>query len=155
MKRRSRFNLLRGEHGASLLELALLLPLFLLLILGAVDFGRAFYLSIEVAGAARAAAVYGARNPTDITGMENAANKDAPNVTLSFPTATYGCECPYGTTSTYIAAPCASKPASCTNTWVYRVDVTVQGTYKTLFPWPKIPSSMTLTSAASMRSAGS
>lgn len=154
MKKPIRFDLLRGEHGASLIELAFLLPLFLLLVMGAVDFGRAFYLSTEVAGAAHAAAMYGAQHPTDITGMESAANDDAPNVTLSFPTASYGCECPYSTTSTY-SASCASAPSSCSTSYVYRVNITVQGTYHPLFPWPGIPSPMSLSSSASMRSAGS
>jgi Flp pilus assembly protein TadG len=153
MRKRNRFLQLRGEHGASLVELALLLPFFLLLTFGAVDFGRAFYLAIEVAGAAHAAAVYGSQNPTDTTGMQNAAQDDAPNVpNLSVGTATYGCECSDG--SSY-SASCVSKPSCPTNTEVYRVNVTVKANYTTLFPWPGIPKSMSLSSSASMRSAGS
>jgi len=145
---------LRDEQGASLVEMAVVLPLFVLMLFGAVDFGRAYYLAIEVAGAAQAAAEYGSQNPTDTTGMQTAAKDDAPAVTLTFPTLSYGCECPDG--SSY-SASCASKPSSCPSSLsvVYRVNVTVQGAYTPIFPWPGIPSSMSITSSASMRSAGS
>jgi len=155
MKLPNRYQLLRDEQGASLVELALLLPLFVLLMFGAVDFGRALYLSIEVSGAAHAAAMYGSQNPTDTTGMQSAAQYDAPNVpNLSVGTPTYGCECADG--SSY-SVSCATSPTSCPNNLnvVYRVNVTVTATYSPLFPWPKIPSSMSFSSSASMRSAGS
>ena len=158
MRSRRQFDLLRGERGNSLIEIALLLPFFLLLVMGAVDFGRAFYWAIQVEGAAQAGAEYGAQHPSDTTGMKNAANDAAPGLTLSFPSGpSYGCECPYSSTSTYIAS-CPSTPTSCPSTYVYRVNMTVQATYKTLFPWSYsgvIPSSFTLTSSAAMRSHGS
>jgi Flp pilus assembly protein TadG len=157
MVKRARFRLLRDEHGASLVELALLLPLFLLLMFGAVDIGRAFYLSIELTGAAHAAAMYGAQHPTDTAGMTTAAQDDAPNVpSLSVGTPTYGCECADG--SSYGA----SCPTSCPNNinTVWRVNVKVSATYTTLFPWHwaamgSIPSSFSLSSSAAMRSGGS
>ncbi len=150
-----RLRFFRDERGASLVELAALLPLFLLLLFGAIDFARAYYLTTEIAAAAHAAAAYGAQNPTDITGMKNAANDNAgPGLTLSFAnsTPTYGCECSDGTD---YSASCTTTPTCTSTTEVYRVNVTVTATYSPLFPWPKIPSSMTFTSTASMRSAGS
>jgi Flp pilus assembly protein TadG len=155
MKERILFNLLREEKGASLVELALVFPLFVLLLLGCVDFGRAYYLAIEVAGAAHAAVMYGSRNPSDTAGMTSAAQDDAPNVpNLSVQTPTYGCECADG--SSY-SANCASTPSSCPNSIgvVYLVNVTVTGTYAPLLKLPAISNSMTFTSTASMRSAGS
>jgi Flp pilus assembly protein TadG len=153
MKRRNRFHLLRDEQGASLVELAFMLPLFPLLLFGAVDFGRAFYLSVEVAGAAQAAAAYGSQNPTDTTGMQNAAQDDAPNVpNLSAGTPTYGCECSDGTN---YSASCSTTPSCPSNNEVYRVNVTVTGTYSPLIPWPGVPSSLPISSSASMRSGGS
>src|SRR5579862_3272781 len=154
MKKRSWFDLGASEAGASLVELALVSPLFLALTFGAVDFGRAFYLAIEVAGAARAGASYGAPNPNDTTGMQTSAQNAAPDVpNLSVPTPTFGCECADGTN---YSASCAVTP-SCTGglNWVYRVNVTVTGTYTPLVKWPGVPSSMMLSSSASMRSAGS
>jgi Flp pilus assembly protein TadG len=155
MKKRNQFDLLRDERGSSLVELALILPSFVLLLFGAVDFGRAYYLATEVAGAAHAAAEYGSRNPTDTTGMQNAARDDAQNVpNLSVVIPTYGCECADG--SSY-SASCSTMPSSCPNNLnvVYRVNITVNATYTPLVPWPGIPSSMAFSSSASMRSAGS
>ena len=153
MKKEHGLDLLRSEDGGSLVELAMLLPLFVVLLLGAVDFGRAYYLAIEVAGAAQAGAAYGSQNPTDTTGMTNAAQADAPNVqNLTVGTPTYGCECSDGTN---YSASCSSTPSCSSNNVVYRVKVTVQGSYAPLLPWPGIPSTMSLRSSASMRSAGS
>jgi Flp pilus assembly protein TadG len=153
MKERNRFDLLRAEDGASLVEMAVILPLFLLLVFGALDFGRAFYLELELTGAAHAAAVYGSENPTDTIGMQNAAQDDAPNVPkLSVGTPTYGCECADGTA---YSASCASTPPCTTSNVVYRVNVTVTMTYTPMFPWPGVPSSMSFSSSASMRSGGS
>ena len=156
MKKRNRFHLLRNEGGASLVELAMLLPLFLLLLALAIDLGRASYLVEEIQGAALAAVAYGAQNPTDTTGMSNAATDDAPNVpSLSVGTPTYGCECATDTTGSTYSASCATTPTCTSSNVVYRVNVTVTATYTTLFPWPKVPSSMSFSSSASMRSAGS
>jgi Flp pilus assembly protein TadG len=155
MNTQKQYDLLRGEHGASLVEMALLLPMFMLLLFVAIDLGRAFYLVIEIAGAARAAAIYGSRNPTDTTGMSNAAKYDAPDVpNLSVGTPTYGCECSDGTNYS-AGSTCGTTPTCSSTTQVYRVNVTVTATYKPLIPWPGLPSSMPFSSSASMRSTGS
>jgi Flp pilus assembly protein TadG len=154
MKKLFRFHFLREEGGASLVELAFVLPLFPLLLFGAIDFARAFYISVELAGAAQGAALYGSANPTDVTGMQSVAQDDAPNVpNLSVSTPTTGCECPDGT---LYSQNCTAPPTTCTGGvfYVNRVNVTVTGTYSPLIPWPGVPSSMTLTSSASMRSGG-
>lgn len=153
MKIRNQFDLLRGDGGASLVQLALLMPLFMLLLLGVVDFGRAFYLAMEVAGAAHAGAIYGSRNPTDTTGMKTAAQDDAQNVpSLTVNTPTYGCECSDGTS---YSASCGTTPACTGLTEVYRVNVTATAPYSPLFPWPGVPSSMSFSTSAAMRSPGS
>ena len=41
-------SVLRRVEGSALIELALLLPVFLLLFIGTVDFGRGFFAAIEV-----------------------------------------------------------------------------------------------------------
>jgi Flp pilus assembly protein TadG len=51
-------------------EFALVLPIFLALLLMAVDFGRLFFTYIQVSNAAREAAAYGATQPTDTVGMQ-------------------------------------------------------------------------------------
>lgn len=143
----SRF--LRAERGASLVELAVVLPLLLLLLMGAVDFGRAFYLSMEVSGAAESGAEYGSLNPTDFTGMVGAAQAGAPNVAnLAVATPGYGCECADGTA---FSSNCSTVPSCPTNNLVYRVTVKTSANYTPLFPWPKIPSSMLLSDSVTMR----
>lgn len=153
MKKRNLFRYLRGEDGASLAETALLLPLLSLLLMGAVDFGNALYISTEIAGAAHAAALYGSQYPTDTAGMMTAAQDDAPDVPgLTVGTPSYGCECSDGTS---YSARCSITPSCPSKNSVYVMNVTVSGTYKLLVPWPGFPSSLSLSSSASMRSAGS
>ena len=153
--KRNPVNLFGDESGASLVELSLMFPIFLFLLIGSVDFGRAYYMAIEVAGAAHAGVVYGTQNPTDTAGMKTAAQDDASDVSnLSVTTPTYGCECADG--SSY-SASCASTPTSCPNSIgvVYRVNVTVSGTYTPIIKMPGVSNGLTFTSSASMRSAGS
>lgn len=54
-----------GLNAQALIELALLLPLILLLVLGAMDFGRMFFHKIVLTNAAREGANYLSRNPDD------------------------------------------------------------------------------------------
>jgi Flp pilus assembly protein TadG len=156
MMKRHKRDLLQADHGASLVEMALLLPLFLLIFFGAVDFGRACYMAIEIAGAARAGALYGSKSPSDAAGMKTVvqdAAPDVPTANLSVGTPTCSVECPDGTN---FASGCTTKPACASGmSYVYLVNVTVTATYSPLFPWPKIPSSMSFSSSASMRSLGS
>jgi len=71
-----------SDAGSALMEFALSLPVLLLILTGAVEFGRFAYLAIEMTNAAKAAAQYGAQNPTtaaDQTGMNAVAQQDAPD----------------------------------------------------------------------------
>lgn len=146
------FGTLRGylgaEEGSSLVELGLLMPFFLLMLFGAVDFGRAYYLSIEVAGAAHAGADYGSQNWGDTSGIRSAATNGAPDVpSLSVASATYGCECSDGTLS---STNCVAVP-TCSVSVVNWVQVQASATYTPLFPWPGIPSSMSISKTARIR----
>jgi Flp pilus assembly protein TadG len=67
-------------------EFALTVPLLLLLLLAAADFGRVMYWAITVSGAARAGAVYGARSQTtaaDTSGIRQAASQEGQNIGIS------------------------------------------------------------------------
>jgi Flp pilus assembly protein TadG len=142
-------NIASSEAGSSLVEIAFFLPLLLLLLMGVVDFGRAYYLANEVAGAAHAGAIYGSQNITDTTGMQNAAKLNAPDVSGLSATASWGCECSDGTHS---SASCTLTP-TCSVNVVYYATVTATATYKPIVPWTGINSSMTMTRSATMRSA--
>ena len=147
MNRQSPARIFRNDDGSSLIEVAMVLPVLILLLLGIVDFGRAFYLSNEVAGAAHAGAIYGTQYPTDITGMETAAADNAPDVSNLATTASYGCECSDGTGQ---SASCSAAP-SCSSNLVYYAKVKASASYTPWLPWPGIPS-MTLSDTVEMRS---
>ena len=145
-----RLNIFGSEEGASVLEVSIILSTLMLVMLGAVDFGRAYYLANEIAGAAHAGAVYGSTSPTDTTGMTNAAKYDAPDVSGLTATPSWGCECSDGTAK---SANCATSPTSCSANVVYYATVTASATYTPMMPWKGINSSFTISSSSTMRSA--
>jgi Flp pilus assembly protein TadG len=138
--------------------MALMLPFLLLLLVGVVDFAQLFRLAIEVSSAARAGAQYGYQNSAtqmDAAGMIAAAEDAAADVTTwGANTASYGCMCSDGTEQSQISSSgsgstsmCATPPTSCTSKGtqlIHYVQVQTQATYKPLFPWPGVPSSITL-----------
>lgn len=153
MRRPLIIRILSGRDGQALVETALTATLLITLLLAAIDFGRAYYMLVELKGAAHAGALYGAQFPTDKQGMISAAQSDATDFTMSStPTADWGCECSDGTNAT--AESGGSCTITCTTTnEVYYVWVTTNTTYSPLVPWPGIPSSMTLTETVQMRAA--
>jgi len=139
------------EDGSAQVELALMVPVLLLLLCGVLDFGRAYYLAQGVAGAAHAGAEYGAQNPSDTAGMQSAAQIAAPNVTgLTIATPTYGCECANGTS---FSASCSTKPTCSGSNAVYLVSVKASVSYVPWFPWPGLPHTVAISNTAKMRSA--
>jgi Flp pilus assembly protein TadG len=54
-----------GPRGQSLVELALILPVLLLIVMFALDFGRAFYSWVTITNATRVGANFAASNPGD------------------------------------------------------------------------------------------
>jgi hypothetical protein len=97
------------ESGSAIVEAALVAIFVLVpLLLGAIDFGRAFYVSIEVANAARAAVQYGSQSQAqmqDTVNVAAVAKNEAPDIAAScgagknacwvagYPLAQWGCEC--------------------------------------------------------------
>jgi Flp pilus assembly protein TadG len=138
---------LRRSEGSSLIELALLLPMFLFLFVGAVDLGRLYYVSVEVTGASQAGALYGVQNPSDVSGMESASSAGASNLSGVTTNATYGCECSDGTAA---SANCSLTP-SCTYNYVNYVDVVTSAQYAPIFNYPGLPASMSVSRETRMR----
>ena len=56
-----------------MVETALILLTFILMLIGTIDFGQVIYFHQSLVERARAAARYGAINPTDTTGIQNIA----------------------------------------------------------------------------------
>lgn len=84
--RKLKHRVFSSQSGQGLVELALTVPMMVLLLLGAAEFAMVSYVAIEVANAAKAAAQYGAQNTTtaaDTTGMQTAAINDAGNLGLT------------------------------------------------------------------------
>ena len=133
-----------------MVEMALVVPLLFLLFLGVLDFARVYYTAMAMTHAAREGAQYGAQNDTtssDIPGMKQAALDTARDVDVSGVTADARqyCECNDGTTVDCITGTCPEGVQQ-----VY-VEVTVDKTFATLFPYPGIPHTTDLKRQATMR----
>jgi Flp pilus assembly protein TadG len=138
-------------------ELAMVVPFLFLILVAAVDFGKMYFLAIEVAGAAEAGANYGALHYSDTAGMKAAAVADGQQLTgltttstnpPGSVTASYGCECSDGTG---YSASCGTAPTSCSANVVYQVKVTVNYTYSSLIPWTGVPGTIPMSYTATMR----
>jgi len=136
--------------GSSFVEIALVLPFFLLILVPSVDLARAFYAAIEVSSAAEAGAVYGVQNPGDVAGMLTASKSGASNLTGFSANATYGCECSDGSSA---VASCTSTP-SCTYNYVNYSDVVATVVYVPTFKYPGLPSSINITHESRLRAGG-
>lgn len=174
---------MKNDRGSALVELALTLPLFVCIIVGAVELGRVAYFAIELTNAARAGAGFGSQDLAtafqtgsngqfDPTFIEAAAQNDAPDITLTWnnvPTHACTCETIYydGSASTYNPATpgncgtatnpnppiysCGVTTSTYTQQVVSYIQVSPQATISTIFKYPGIPTSFTLTGYAQMR----
>lgn len=145
---------IRDDIGQAFVELALVLPVAILLLVGAAEIGRLAFASIEVSNAARAGVAYGAQShitASDNSGIQTAATQDAPNVTSITATATQACSCINGTTVTGVS--CATAGTSCTSPSriIESVVVTTTAPVNTVFHFPGIPNTFTLHGQAIMR----
>jgi Flp pilus assembly protein TadG len=76
LKRTQKFY--RSERGQSLVELAITLPILVLLLLGTLDFGMAIFSYSMLRDAAQEGAFYGSFNPSNIAEIENRARNISP-----------------------------------------------------------------------------
>src|SRR4051812_3808154 len=86
----------RDNHGGALVELAVVIPILALLIIGVADFGRAYVTSSTVAHSAAAGAQYGSQNAAtagDSVGIRLAARQDAADLDTVVVTSTETCDC--------------------------------------------------------------
>ena len=143
-------HLLCGSNGQSLVEFALVVPLLLLLLIGAIEIGRAAYYSIAVTNAARSAVQYGAQSPVfaaDNNGIKQAALDDAPMLNLADITLSNHYECPDGS-----AAPSPPGPTDCGGgRFIPYLKVNTQMQLALLVGFPGLPQSFSLKGEAIMR----
>jgi Flp pilus assembly protein TadG len=100
-----------GERGANIVELAVIMTVLLLMVLGVIDFGRALYVKAEVANAARAGALYGsqgATNAADTAGITYAIKNESADLSGSITniSSSYTCQCVGGSTVTCGTGTC-------------------------------------------------
>jgi purine-cytosine permease-like protein len=126
----------RREEAQSLVELALLLPLFLLILLGSAEFARFAWSAVLTSNAARAGASFGARNPANAgntAGIQGVAVADGVNLTglSATPTPTVTCVCSSGaaiqrciTTALGVATSLTDCPSPATITNYVTVNTT-------------------------------
>ena len=147
------------DIGQAFVELALVLPIFILLLVGVVEVGRLAYASIEVSNAARAGVAYAAQSHTpaaDSANIQLAATQDAPDVTSMTANVTNSCACESTAGVITTLGSCAIAVTNLTtcpspSTIVVYVQVNTQAQVDTLFHFPGIPSTVTLRGFASMR----
>jgi Flp pilus assembly protein TadG len=169
----------RKQSGQALMELAIALPILLVLVVGLIDVGRYAYIAILIGNAARAGAAYGSQSngqSVDTTGIANAADYDFAGATSGTTTTNNGqlvsaltvtssvsCGCDSGgtmtsygtgascnTTTTPNAGNCPALGTASGN-WVVMVSVTASGSFNALFGFPGIPSPFTISRTATMR----
>lgn len=146
------------EAGQNLLELGLLLPIFLLLLMGTFDLGRYMYIYILVGNAARAGAAYGAQSlaqSADTTGIQAAAQNDYQNnggVSALTVNSSLSCGCDVaGAAPTSVACSGSGAGVCASGHWVVTLSVTASGAYSALFPYPGIPASINISDTATIR----
>jgi Flp pilus assembly protein TadG len=132
---------IKADAGQALVELALTMPLMIVLLAGAAELGRVAYASIEVANAARAAVSYGSQTATkagDTTGISTIAADDAADVSLGPTTTSESCICSDGSASTCLATDCHGSNIETILT------VHTQATFDPLIHLPGLPTTYTI-----------
>jgi Flp pilus assembly protein TadG len=148
-----RFFKVKSECGQSLVELALTFPVLIALLIGAMEFGRLAYATVELASAARAGAAYGIQNPVtfaDTTGIAAAVTNDSPDISSFSPVtvSTFSCTCSDGT-----AVTCATAATLCVGTAhiIKTLQVKVTATISPSFHVPGLPTSYKLAGQSIMQ----
>jgi len=142
--------LVRRQRGQGMVELAVVVPVLLLLLFVGADLARGFYLAIEVSNAARAGAQYASHSvatATDTTAISNAATLDAANVPSLSVSSSY-CTCLSPTPSGETA--CASSYCTDSPNANY-VQVNTSATFTTIMKYPGVASSIRLPGQAIMQ----
>lgn len=164
-------SLFQDDRGGALVELALTTPLFVLMMLGAIELGRIAYFAIEVENAARAGASYGSvniGNANNISNIQQAAKNDAPDISdlvVVSPGSTCVCETLNTTTGTPSFNPgsgttsctsstitsCTAESSSSVQSVIYYVTVSTQATINPIVKLPSLPTTYSLNGYSALR----
>jgi Flp pilus assembly protein TadG len=141
----------RRERGSAMVEFCLVFPVLLLMMVGTMDFARAFRAAIAVANAARAGIQFGALNAGNAgntTGMNTAATDDAAGQGLTGLTATSRTFCGCTGSSTEVSCTTATCSGNTPNGYV---ETRVQYTFRSVVHFPGVPADMVISRTARMR----
>jgi len=130
----------RRDTGASVVEVALLIPLLVFILLWMVDVGRYVYLGLEVTSAARAGAQYGSLhygNTSNSSAITTAAQNDVPDIpSLAVSTSNSSCWCAGASTAFTCSTTYPYTSANCTSgSQIVLLQVNTSATYT---PWISI-----------------
>jgi Flp pilus assembly protein TadG len=133
-----------SEEGSALVELALSLPVLLVMLLGAAEFARLAYASIEVVNAAHAAAIYASSSHaalSDSPGITNAAGTDSGNLTgsnaIQVTSVSSSCSC----SDTSVSLSSGSDNSTCFNAHAGMITTVTVQTKSTFSPVIRMPGS--------------
>jgi Flp pilus assembly pilin Flp len=146
VRRRPR-SLRREERGAAAVELAVVLPVLILMAIGAVEFGRVYFTAIRVANAATAGAQFGAQGSGsgDPDFIRQVARDDADDQTLVVDS-DRTCRCPDSETPVACSSICAGygNPQ-------FFIRVTASKDLSLLFGYPGLPPAIPVSRTATVR----
>lgn len=138
------------EAGGAAVELAVVLPILVLIAIGIADYARVFATGITIASAAKAGAQYGAQNTAtsgDTADIHNAARQEGQEVAPIVVTSNRICRCP----GSENGVDCIT--GSCGSYGVPRVfvSVTASKSVAMLFNYPGLPSTIPVRRTATIR----
>jgi Flp pilus assembly protein TadG len=143
----------RCDRGTSMIEFAIVAPVFIFLMIGIIEIGRYTYFAILAAHAARAGVQYGAQNLTTAADAASsgpnttaAALQDAQSLANWKVTSSILCTA----NNVSVVCPTNSTGAVSPNNFYY-VQVQVTGKFNSLLKYPGIPQQIPVTGSAVMR----
>lgn len=138
-------NLFRSEDGSATVELACILPVFLLLLIGVIDFALEIQASMRITEAAFAGAAYGTSTgkSNDLAGMQGAAATAAAGVNGFSATAITYWSCTPGSGSVSSSTLCVGN-----RTPMQWVQVDTAATVPVLLALPGVPAGLALHATA-------
>jgi Flp pilus assembly protein TadG len=145
---------LRRSSGQSIVELALCIPLFLLLMVGTAEIASIAWDAIQVQNAARAGAQFGSQSravAADSVDIATAAKNDAPRLTSMTVTSNTTCQCIDTTSGGTAGSGCATL-TQCPPPYLItaQVQVNTSATVAPMLHYPGLPASFTLKGQAVM-----
>jgi len=140
---------LRCRKGGAGVEFAIIAPVLILATVGTVDLGLGLYQNMQVQNAAQAGAVYAASHPfsaSNIATVVGSATKSSGVTASPAPAQFCGCASATGVASNACNTSCPAGGTAGTY-----VSVNASASYSPMLPYPFLPSALTLSSQAIVR----